>query len=203
MTGRTKTAETLLVPVEKYLSSGIHIGAVFRTGAMREYIFRTRPDRLNVMDIHKIDHKIRVAGKLLSMFEPGEIAVIARRKYAQKAAGKFAEVTGAKAYMGRFIPGTFTNPLAREYFEPSVVFVADPVADREAVMEASRICIPVVATCNTNNSISGIDLVIPGNNRGKKALALIYWILAREVLLNRGVIKSPDDFNVEISEFEG
>jgi len=87
--------------------------------------------------------------------------------------------------------------------EPSVVVVSDPIADREAIMEAARVCIPVVAVCNTNNVTTNIDLVIPGNNRGKKALALIYWLLAREYMINRGMIKSYEEFNVPLERFEG
>jgi small subunit ribosomal protein S2 len=193
----------LLVPVEQYLSSGIHIGTIFRTGDMRKYIFKTRPDRLNVMDIQKIDFKIRMAGKFLAQYEPGDIVVVARRKYAQHAARKFAETIGAKAIVGRFVPGTFTNPQAKEFMEPSVVVVSDPIADKEAVDEAARVRIPVVAICNTNNTFRNIDFAIPGNNRGKRALALIFWLLAREYLLNKGIIKSYDEFNVPLSEFEG
>ncbi len=198
-----KKATTLLVPVEKYLSAGVHIGTVFRTGFMKEYVFKTRPDRLNVMDIQKIDYKIRIAGHFLSYYEPGRIVVVARRKYAHAPVKAFAEVTGARAVLGRFVPGTFTNPEGKEYIEPDVVVVTDPVADREAIVEASRVCIPVVAICNTNNVTTNIDLVIPGNNRGKRALALIYWLLAREYLLNRGVIKNYDEFNAPLEKFEG
>ncbi len=202
---RTKKAkaEGLLVPVEQYLSAGIHIGTIFRTGFMRKYIFKTRPDRLNLIDIQKIDYKIRMAAKFLAHYEPADILVVARRKYAQNAAKKFAEVIGAKAIVGRFVPGTLTNPEAKEFIEPSVVVVSDPIADREAISEAAKVRIPVVAICNTNNTTQNIDIVIPGNNRGKKAIALIYWLLAREYLLNRGIIKSPEEFNVPLEEFEG
>lgn len=200
---RKAKAEGMLVPVEQYLSAGIHIGTIFRTGFMRKYIFKTRPDRLNLIDIQKIDYKIRMAAKFLAHYEPGDILVVARRKYAQNAARKFAEVIGAKAIVGRFVPGTLTNPQAKEFLEPAVVVVSDPIADREAIDEAAKVRIPVVAICNTNNTTQNIDIVIPGNNRGKKAIALIYWLLAREYLINRGVIKNPDEFNVPLEEFEG
>ncbi|MDN5358422.1 MAG: small subunit ribosomal protein [Candidatus Diapherotrites archaeon] len=200
---KSGSGDGLLVPVEQYLSAGIHIGTVFRTGFMRKYIFKTRPDRLNLIDIQKIDYKIRMAAKFLAHYEPGDILVVARRKYAQNAARKFAEVVGAKAIVGRFVPGTLTNPGAKEFIEPSVVVVSDPIADREAIDEAAKVRIPVVAICNTNNTTQNIDIVIPGNNRGKKAIALIYWLLAREYLKNRGVIKSDDEFNVPLEEFEG
>ncbi len=192
----------LLVPVELYLSSGVHIGTTFRTKDMAPFIYKTRPDRLNIFDIVKIDERLRIAGRFLSYYEPDEIVVVARRKYAQNAAKKFADVIGAKSVIGRFVPGTFTNPQAKEFMEPSVVFVSDPVADKEAVDEAARARIPVVGILNTGNTAYNIDLIIPGNNRGKKALGLIYYILAREYMLNRGMIESRDKFPVPLEEFE-
>ncbi len=193
----------LLVPLETYLSSGVHIGTTFRTKDMEPFIYRTRPDRLNIFDIVKIDERLRIGGRFLSYYEPSEIAVVARRKHAQYAARKFAEIIGAISIVGRFVPGTFTNPEGKEYVEPSVVFVSDPVADREAVLEAARARIPVMAIANSGNTFSYLDLVIPGNNRGRKSLALIYWILAREYMLNRGMIESRDKFPVKLEEFEG
>ncbi|NPA86983.1 MAG: 30S ribosomal protein S2 [Candidatus Diapherotrites archaeon] len=193
----------LLVPVEKYLSAGVHIGTTFRTKDMSKFIYKTRPDRLNIFDITKIDERLRIAGRFLSYYEPGDIVVVARRKQAQHPAKKFAEVIGAIAIVGRFVPGTFTNPYGKEYIEPEVVFVSDPISDREAILEAARARIPVLAIANSGNTFHNIDLVIPGNNRGRKSLALIYWILAREYMLNKGMIESRDKFPVPLEEFEG
>ena len=200
---KTSKSDGMLVPVEQYLSAGIHIGTIFRTGFMRRFIFKTRSDRLNLIDIQKIDNTIRMAARFLAHYEPGDILVVARRKYAQSAANKFADVIGAKAVVGRFIPGTLTNPQAKEFMEPSVIVVSDPVADREAIDEAAKVRIPVVAICNTNNTTQNMDVVIPGNNRGKKAVALIYWLLARGYLINKGIIKDGDDLNISLEEFEG
>ena len=193
----------LLVPVEQYLSAGVHIGTTFRTRDMSKFIYKTRPDRLNIFDIVKIDERLRIAGRFLSYYEPEDIVVVARRKHAQHAVRKFADVVGATAIVGRFVPGTFTNPYGKEFIEPSVVFVTDPIADREALLEAARARIPVVSIANTGNTFHHIDLVIPGNNRGRKALALIFWILAREYMLNKGMIESRDKFPVKLEEFEG
>ncbi len=199
---RRKGAQ-LLVPVEQYLSAGVHIGTPFRTKDMSRFIYRVRPDRLAIFDIMKIDERLRIAGRFLSYYEPEEIVVVARRKYAQHAAKKFAEVIGATPIVGRFVPGTFTNPYGKEFVEAGVVLVSDPIADREAILEAARARIPVVAFANSGNTVHNIDLVIPGNNRGRKSLALMYWILAREYMLNRGMIESRDKFPVKLEEFEG
>ncbi len=192
----------LLVPVEVYLSSGIHIGTTQRTKDMSQFIFKTRPDRLNIFDIMKIDERLRIGGRFLSYYEPSEIVAVARRKQAHKAVQKFADVVGATAITGRFVPGTFTNPEGKEFMEPSVVIVADPVADREAVIEAARARIPVVAIATSGNTFHNVDFVIPGNNRGRKSLALIFYVLAREYMLNRDIIESRDKFPVKLEDFE-
>ncbi len=198
---RRKGAQ-LLVPVERYLSAGVHIGTTFRTKDMSQFIYRVRPDRLAIFDISKIDERLRIGGRFLSYYEPSEIVVVARRKQAQGPASKFASVIGATAVVGRFVPGTFTNPHSKQFLEPSVVLTTDPVADREAILEATAVNIPVVSLATSGHTLHNIDLVIPCNNRGKKSLALVFWILAREYMLNRGMIETRDKFPVKLEEFE-
>ncbi len=190
------------MPVELYLSAGVHIGTTSRTKDMQQFIFKTRPDRLNIFDIAKIDERLRIAGKFIAQYDASEIVAVARKKYAQGIVKKFAEVIGANYVAGRFVPGTFTNPGGKEYMEPSLVIVTDVIADREAVLEAAKVNIPVVAILNSGNTLSNVDLAIPGNNRGKKSLALIYYILAREYMANRGMIENRDKFPVKLEEFE-
>jgi small subunit ribosomal protein S2 len=47
-----------------------------------------------------------------------------------------------------------------------------------------------------------VDLVIPTNNKGRKALALVYWLLARQVLRERGALAPDAPFEVPVEEFE-
>mgnify|MGYP000494073169 CR=1 FL=1 len=70
---------------------------------------------------------------------------------------------------------------------------------QEMVGRAAELGIPVIALCDTNNMTSNVDLVIPTNNKGRKALTLIYWLLARQVLRERG---EEDRFKYTISDFE-
>ncbi len=191
----------LLLPVETYLTAGVHVGTTFRNKDMAPFIYRVRPDRLNILDIKKTDERIRLAGKFLSYYEGNEIAVVGRRKIAEQPLTKFAEVIGALAFTDRFVPGTFTNPEGRVYYEPSLVIVTDPVTDKEAVDEAEIARIPVVAIANSGNSFSKIDLVIPANNRSRKSLAVIFFLLAREYMLNKGMIEKREDFPADLSDF--
>ena len=187
-----------LIPPDEYLAAGVHIGTQIRTGDMKRFIYKVRPDGLYVLDIKKLDERIRIAGKFLARFEPSKIHVVSARQYGQKPVMMFSKAVGSNYVIGRFIPGTLTNPMLKEYREPDVVVVTDPAIDRQAVEEATRVGIPVVALCDTNNSTANVDLVIPTNNKGRKALALVYWLLAREVLRNRGV----EEFPYSVSDFE-
>jgi small subunit ribosomal protein S2 len=78
--------------------------------------------------------------------------------------------------------------------------VTDPIGDAQVVTEAVQSGIPVIALCDTNNMTGYIDLVIPTNNKGRKALSLIYYLLTKEMLHLRGVATTltPEDFETEI-----
>jgi len=191
-----------LIDFETYLSSGVHIGTRQKTGAMKEFIYRVRPDGLYIIDVRKTDERIAVAGKFLSRFEPQKVAVVSARQYGQRPAQKFAEVTGATAMVGRFVPGTFTNPKYRGYTEAAALVVTDPLADEQPLTEATMMGIPVVGLCDTDNETADIDLIIPTNNKGRKALALVYWLLARQVLREKGALPPDAPFDVKVEEFE-
>ena len=189
-----------LVPPDDYRAAGVHIGTQIKTGDMKKFIFKVRHDGLYVLDIRQLDERIRIAAKFLSRYDPSKILLVAARQYAHKPVQMFSKVLGTDYIIGRFIPGTLTNPMLKEYREPDIVFVNDPAIDKQAVSEATRVGIPVVALCDTNNSASDIDLVIPTNNKGRKALALVYWLLAREILKIKGgeMPYTVEDFEAEL-----
>ena len=70
------------------------------------------------------------------------------------------------------------------------------------MVEATNAGIPVVGLATTDNITSNLDLIIPANNRGRKALATAYWLLAREILIQRGDMKEDQDMKYEIDDFE-
>ncbi|NJE00028.1 30S ribosomal protein S2 [Thermococcus sp. LS1] len=194
--------EEYLVPLDQYLAAGVHIGTQQKTQDMKKFIYRVRQDGLYVLDVRKTDERLRVAGKFLAKFDPEGILAVSVRLYGQKPVKKFGEVTGARAIPGRFLPGTMTNPQVKNFFEPDVLIVTDPRADHQAMKEAIEIGVPIVALVDTENFLSYVDVAIPTNNKGRKALALIYWILAREILYNRKEIESREDFKVPVEDFE-
>ena len=194
--------EDLLLPQDTLLSAGVHIGTRMRTKDMEQFIYRVRADGLFVLDVKKTDERIRVAAKFLARFEPSKIAAVAGRLYGQSPVEKFCEVVGATPIVGRFIPGMLSNPLYPNRIEPSVIIVSDPKADVQAVKEASSIGIPLIALCSTDNDFSFVDLVIPTNNKGRRALAVIYWLLARQIMRERGEIPADGDPSQSIEDFE-
>jgi len=198
----TFSEEDLLLPQDTLLSAGVHIGTRMRTKDMEQFIYRVSADGLFVLDVKKTDERIRVAAKFLARFEPSKIVAVAGRLYGQSPVEKFCEVVGATPIVGRFIPGMLSNPLYPNRLEPSVIILSDPKADVQAVKEASSIGIPVIALCSTDNDFSFVDLVIPTNNKGRRALAVIYWLLARQILRERGEIPPDGDPSQSIEDFE-
>ncbi len=186
----------LLIPVEDYLGAGVHIGTQQKTKDMERFIHRVRDDGLYVLDVSQTDSRIRVAADFLANYNPEQILVTSSRQYGRFPAKKFADVIGARARTGRFIPGTLTNPDYAGYIEPDVVVVTDPIGDAQAVKEAITVGIPVIAMCDSNNQVSNVDLVIPTNNKGRRALSVVYWLLANETLdrRNAGTVYALEEF---------
>ena len=191
-----------MVPLEQYLKTGAHIGTKFKTGDMARYIFKKRKDGLNVLDVENIDERIKIVAEFIGRYDLEKLVAASRRAYGQKPVEQFVKLVGGKAIKGRFVPGTFTNPAGKEFIEPSIVIVTDPEVDNQAVTEATKVKAPVVALASTNNSLKNIDLIIPINNKGRKSLALVYWLLAREILKKKGTIKKDDEFEDKLKDFE-
>ena len=192
----------LLVAEDTYLTSGVHIGTQQKSADMKDFIYKVRQDGLYVLDVKKTDERIRAAAAFLSRYDPRRVLVVSARQYGQKPAREFSKAIGAPAFAGRFVPGTLTNPANPNFIEPEVLVVTDPSADKQELNEALNLGIPIVALCDANNETRNVDLVIPTNNKGRRALACIYWLLSREVLVARGDLKDPADFGMEIEDFE-
>lgn len=197
-----KEKQDMMISDEIYMTSGVHIGTRQKTADMKDYIYKVRNDGLYIIDINKTDMKINTAAKFISKFNPENILVVSVRQYGQKPIRKLSEHTGIRVLDGRFRPGTLTNPSAKGFIEPELLIVTDPLADSQALNEARNIGIPVVGLCDTNNELKYIDIVIPTNNKGRRALALVYWLLSRAILKEQGKIKSLKDFKPTIEDFE-
>lgn len=194
-------AQKLLITDSEYKASGLYIGMKQRTAQMKDYIYRIRPDGLSLLNISKIDQKIRSAAKLMA--RAGNVMVVARKNVAHEAAKKFGELTGTRVVIGRFMPGTLTNPSYKKFYEADVVLLVDPLSDYQALKESVKARIPIIGICDTFNDTKDIDLVVPANNKGVRSLATLFWLLAREILKEKGKIKNNEEFSHKIEDFAG
>ncbi len=196
------TGEVLLLPLEQLLAAGLHIGTRIKTEHMEPFIYRIRTDGLIILNIGETDKRIRIAAKFIARFDPPKVLLVSSRLYGHTPVKKFCEATGAEYIVGRFLPGYVSNPLHPSHLEPQILVATDPRADWQAIKEASSAGIPVVAMCDSDNTFSKVDLAIPTNNKGRRALAMIYWLLARQVLRERGVIPSEGEMSYTVDDFE-
>ena len=197
--GVEKPKEDLLVPLEEYVKSGIHLGTKVITAHMNPYVYKRRVDGLAVFNTSIIDKKLRLAAAMLSKYSPEQIIVSGKREASWKALNSFRKATGIRVFTKKYPAGIITNPNLEDFFEPKIVFVVDPWLDKNPISDALITNLPVVALCDTNNLLSNADLVIPCNNKSNKSIGLIFWILAKEY----NKLKKIDSKIPDLSEFTG
>jgi len=199
--GVSNPQQNTLINVDLYLKNGIHIGTKYKNGFMKKFIFKSRSDKLNVMDVQIIDKRIKIGIDFLNRYKPEEVMFISRKKYAFPGLTLLEKNYNYKTKVGRFIPGTFTNPESEHFVEPKIVFVIDPNIDRQVILEATKVRIPIMALATTSSNVRNIDYLFPFNNKGRKSVALFFWLLNRELELKHGFIKTPEEYKYKIEDF--
>ena len=195
-------SKELLIDEDTFLTCGVHIGTKQKSRDMEPYVHKVREDGLRILNVNLTSEKIVEAANFLKEQEPKDVLVVSARQYGWKPAKKFAKTCGFRCIAGRFTPGRLTNPEMRTFIEPKIIILTDPAADAQAFREAINIKIPVIAMCDSNNLTNNVDLIIPGNNKGRRSLALIYWLLSREILRIRGELGADEDLEETIDDFE-
>jgi small subunit ribosomal protein SAe len=184
---------TILQPreedIQKMLTAEVHIGTTNADFKMQSYIWKRRSDGLHILNLSQTWEKLMLAARIIAAIEnPQDVVVISSRPYGQRAVLKYSQYTGAQCIAGRFTPGTFTNQITKQFREPRLLIITDPRVDSQAIKEASYSNIPVIAFTDSDSPLKYIDCAIPGNNKGRLSVGLLYWLLAREVLRMRGTI---------------
>ena len=195
-------AKNLLIDEDTFLTCGVHIGTKQKSKDMEPYVYKVRDDGLRILNVNLTSEKITEAANFLKDYESKDVLVVSARQYGWKPAKKFADACGFTCIAGRFTPGRLTNPEMRFFIEPKIIVLTDPAADAQAFREAVNIDIPVIAMCDSNNLTTDIDIIVPGNNKGRRSLALIYWLMAREILRMKGELTADGELEETIDDFE-
>lgn len=192
-----------MIPVERYMAAAVRLGAKVSNDYLqkRGFIFAVRPDGLRIFNLKRIDERIRIAARMIARYPPNRVLAHSTKPYASRPIQMFCKFVGCIAVTGRLIPGTLTNPNLPTHMDVDLLIVADPKTDAQAVNEAAIMGIPVIALVDTDSDISYIDLAIPCNNKGRNSLAMVFWLLARQVLRERGELKPDQDLPVSWEEF--
>ena len=186
----------------KFRSTGIRVGTQVKTKFMTAFITKASLEGLYMLDMEITQERIKTAAKFINRLGADNLIVCSGRQYAETPVEKFCEIHGSKKILGRFMPGTLTNPSLPYYIEPKLILISDPQVDGQAITEATNAGIPVIGIANTDNITSNIDVIIPANNRGRKALAAVYWLLMRQILIEKGELGEDDLTEYEIDDFE-
>ena len=190
------TEEELLIDREEYLKRGVHIGTKSQHKDMEDYIFHVKKNQLAVINLTKTDQQIRAAGEFLSDYEPDTILFVGRKPEATDAIEKLSDALGTASMTGRFMPGSLTNPQSENFTEPEIIVTTDPEIDAQAIQEAADTNVPVISIADSENRLDNIDIVIPANNKGEKAIATVMYLLGQEYSQHRGL-----DFDFELNDF--
>lgn len=188
--------------IKKLLACNTHIGEYTCQNLMKSYIWRQRKDGIFIIDILKTISKIKLASRAIVAIKNSEnILSVSTGNIGKKGATGFSRFTGSKVSIGRWVPGKLTNQLCKDYTEPQLIILTNPETDIRPLKEASYVNLPTIAFSTTNTSLQFIDIAIPGNNTNKHSVAMLWWLLTREVLRLKGILSNSEEWDINAGSF--